>query len=189
MLILILETKKGRQKQKVSSKIFAIPVTLSTVACTEAHADMLKITSNWVLPDFCRNYCHSGTVHIHWFQTPFCSCNIWRGWLDSSHWFHVSIGLKNWSLQSSQRHNTWTGIVNRNWLVPSNDGPLLPGVKVVLNICFVLFWVFSYLNGNKVDGYGNGISCIYSFVLLLYCSLEWFFDPAVNLFAKGIRLV
>lgn len=138
MLILILETKKGRQKQKVSSKIFAIPVTLSTVACTQAPADMLKITSTWVLPDFCRNYCHPGIVHSHWFQTPFCSCNIWRGWLDSSHWFHVSIGLKNWSLQSSQRHNTWTGIVNRNWLVPSNDGPLLPGVKVVLNICFVL---------------------------------------------------
>lgn len=38
--------QKSRQKQKVSSKIFAIPVTLSTVACTEAHADMLKITSN-----------------------------------------------------------------------------------------------------------------------------------------------
>lgn len=100
---------------------------------------MLKITSNWVLPYFCRNYCHPGTVHSHWFQTPFCSCNIWRGWLDSSHWFHVSIGLKNWSLQSSQRHNTWTGIVNRNWLVPSNDGPLLPGVKVVLNICGFFF--------------------------------------------------
>lgn len=106
--------RKSRQKQKVSSKIFAIPVTLSTVACTQAHADMLKITSNWVLPDFCRNYCQPGIVHSHWFQTPFCSCNIWRGWLDSPHWFHVSIGLKNWSLQSSQRRNTWTGIVNRN---------------------------------------------------------------------------
>lgn len=106
--------QKSRQKQKVSFKIFAIPVTLSTVACTQAPADMLKITSNWVLPDFCRNYCHPGIVHSHWFQTPFCSCNIWRGWLDSPHWFHVSIGLKNWSLQSSQRRNTWTGIVNRN---------------------------------------------------------------------------
>lgn len=74
-------------------------------------------------------------------------------------------------------------------MVLLNDGLLLLGVKVVFNICFVLVLFFVYFNGNKVDGYGDGIGCIYFFVFFLYCSFEWFFDLVVNLFVKGIRLV
>lgn len=137
-----------------------------------------------MLPYFCKNYCHPGSVHRHWYRTSFCSCNIWRGWLDSSHWSHVSIGLRNWSLRSSQRRNTWTGVVNRNDWFHQNDGSI---TEFVCKCSAYL--LFAYLHGNKVDGYGDRISCIYSFVFLLNCCLEWFFDPTVNLFAKENRLV